>query len=183
MKLLRELPDAVSKRILAAAQKDALRQTSTAARKNLQSSTKKRTGNLHRAIGVKTLKSKELTPTSLAGMLTRRRGYHAHIIDGGTKMRYLKKPRVLSFRNRSGALITARVSETGFVRPSRFMTRAIDSTKAQVLADFEQKVANQIVKRMKALLGSSAAGMPETLVQPKAPSKPRKRDENGRFIK
>jgi hypothetical protein len=155
-KLLREIGDeTLNRKVLLAAQRDALRPVVQQMKSNLTSSAKKGTGNLLNSIGVKALRGTagSYSVTALAGVRIGLvyRGYHGHIINLGTKERYYKKARTIKF-NVAGRTVIAESKGSGRVTATRFATKAIEQNQQKVMNDFEQLVQKSLFRYMKRTL-------------------------------
>lgn len=139
LRTLRTLPDVVQHNKVNAAWEKASRPLQSAARRNLMSDTKPKTGNLYKSIGAVKMpfKSKALTGEVWVGPRRKYgfKGHHGHLIEFGHK-------KVLW-----GKRTNERVKGYPFMRP------AWESTKGVILNQFKEELGVKMVSHMKKMLG------------------------------
>jgi len=99
-RLLEKLPDSVDRTFFLGIHRELLRPIAGKMKQRLLSQTKKRTGQLERSIGVRTLpkRSRLGTGTLVGQRYGIYQGFHAPLIERGTVERTLRSARVLKFK-------------------------------------------------------------------------------------
>lgn len=154
LELMKQLPDAVNKKVLASAERTALRPVNKHMQQLLAQRTNKLTGRLSGAIGIKLLKSNSpYNVSTLAGVRYGGRlgAPHAHLIEYGTSERQLKAPRVVTFKTKDGRSITANVTKTGKVEGRHFIADAISANEGKVQNEMNLQVLKSLDRYMRRL--------------------------------
>ncbi|WP_306642595.1 HK97-gp10 family putative phage morphogenesis protein [Sanyastnella coralliicola] len=153
-KLLQELPPALKKSVLISAQKKAAKPVVQQMIRNLDSSTKSRSGNLKKSIGTKTLKDRgrETTSTITGPRVGGRfKGYHAHLIEHGTSAgERTSKKGYFTFKGKGGKTIRVRMIDHPGTKARPFAKPAIESKKEEVVQAFSFEIGaalNRVMKR------------------------------------
>jgi hypothetical protein len=153
-KLMATLPDAVNRKILLSAEREALGPANRTLKQLTAQRTGVVTGRLRASIGIKALRAKDpWTVTSLAGARYGGRlgAPHFHLVEKGTQERELKQTRLLSFKTKGGQVITATIKKTGKVQGRHMVADTIERHSSQVMNDMETTVLRSIERSMSRL--------------------------------
>lgn len=117
--------------------------------KTAQANVKVFTGNLRRSIGTKTNIPGDIGVLIGARTYGQYKGYHGHLIESGTELRYRKKrgSAVREFAAKVfGGSYRRGTGATGAIAPRRFFEKAWNATQEQVYGEIENEWYNQIDK-------------------------------------
>lgn len=129
--LVRRIKELESKRTRARVVRNGLNAGARVIRKQMKANAPKRTGGLKKSIAVKTVVSGTTTSGySLIGP-SWPAGAHAHFTEFGTTLRATKGKRGHS---------------TGFVRGTRWMTRAFETSEAKAIDAIADRITEELIK-------------------------------------